>query len=573
MDLSDLHSVRPLEQSIDHVDALPPGTRLGEFELRGLIGVGGFGMVYRAFDHILQRTVAIKEYLPGAMASRRDGQIVVRAPADHEAYAAGLAAFVNEARLLARFDHPSLVKVLRFWEADGTAYMVMPLYKGVTLKQARGMIDEPPTEAWLRKVMWSVLQVLKLLHEQYFIHRDISPDNVFLQDIGPPILLDLGSARMAISEHERRHTAVLKVNYAPIEQYAQSEGIAEGPWTDIYSLAAVIYGVVRNDPPLPATLRAVRERMPTMIHVARTVQVHFGRSYTREFAVAIDRALRVQPEDRPQSVAAFIALLNLKAPAGMEGFDWWREVEEAELASVPKRSWGLWNRRVLPLEGGAAGRNGGGAWKQTWQREAVVSRTFEPSRGDTRAPLSTLEFTSTLGVAAPPRPVRVLGRQVRRIGMVMGLLAVSVTALWMIRSTDRGPAAVLASAKPAASAATHQAKAGAEGQRKAAVAPVVRSPVEQADQRDDQRADVVAAKAAPKVTPRKKIESVPVPAVAAETSKRELVVQTELCAETNFLTRPMCLHRECQKPEYAQQQICVEAREREQQKNAQMGRI
>ena len=133
---------------VSHIDALPPGTRLAEFEILGLLGVGGFGMVYKAFDHSLHRAVAIKEYMPSALAGRSQGQSLwVRSSSDQQTFQAGLVSFVGEARLLAQFDHPSLVKVFRFWEANNTAYMVMPLYSGMTLKQARAQMRTPPPEA------------------------------------------------------------------------------------------------------------------------------------------------------------------------------------------------------------------------------------------------------------------------------------------------------------------------------------------------------------------------------------------------------------------------------------------
>lgn len=235
---------------VSHVDALPPGTRLAEFEILGLLGVGGFGMVYKAFDHSLHRAVAIKEYMPTALAGRVHGQSLgVRSSSDQQTFQAGLASFVGEARLLAQFDHPSLVKVFRFWEANNTAYMVMPLYSGMTFKQARAQMRTPPPEAWLRKVLWSVLGALRVLHDGKTLHRDISPDNIFLQDYGPPVLLDLGAARHAINDQGRQHTAVLKVNYAPIEQYSETDDdLRQGPWSDLYSLAAVVHGCAQLSP-------------------------------------------------------------------------------------------------------------------------------------------------------------------------------------------------------------------------------------------------------------------------------------------------------------------------------------
>src|SRR5688572_5588910 len=132
--------------------ALPVGLRLGEFEIRSVLGVGGFGIVYHAFDHALERDVAIKEYMPSSMAARSEDTLHVSllSQGHAETFTLGLKSFVNEARLLARFDHPSLVKVHRFWEANGTAYMVMPLYRGRTLKALRLAAGRAPDEAWLR---------------------------------------------------------------------------------------------------------------------------------------------------------------------------------------------------------------------------------------------------------------------------------------------------------------------------------------------------------------------------------------------------------------------------------------
>ncbi|CAN7412291.1 serine/threonine protein kinase [Acidovorax sp. LjRoot117] len=309
---------------ISHTDALPPGTRLAEFEILGLLGVGGFGMVYKAFDHSLHRAVAIKEYMPSALAGRSEGQSLwVRSSSDQQTFRAGLASFVGEARLLAQFDHPSLVKVFRFWEANNTAYMVMPLYTGMTFKQARAQMRTPPSEAWLRKLLWSILGALRVLHEGKTLHRDISPDNIFLQDNGPPVLLDLGAARHAINDQDRKHTAVLKVNYAPIEQYSDGdEELRQGPWSDLYSLAAVMHGCLCNDTPLPATLRSIRDRMVSFSRVARTVKRQFGVEYSAPFVAAIAKSLALRPADRPQNIDEFLQIMEMTtAPEGSEHFD------------------------------------------------------------------------------------------------------------------------------------------------------------------------------------------------------------------------------------------------------------
>ena len=177
--------------------------------------------------------------------------------------------------------------------------MAMPLYQGITLKQARLQMSGPPPEDWLRVVLWSVLEALKVLHSSDALHRDVSPDNIFLQDAGPPVLLDLGAARLAVIEGNKKHTAVLKVNYAPIEQYADATDLREGPWTDIYALAAVIHGCICNEAPLPATFRVVRDRLPAMAKIAKTTNTHFGQPYSSAFIKAIDHALAVQPRGSP----------------------------------------------------------------------------------------------------------------------------------------------------------------------------------------------------------------------------------------------------------------------------------
>ena len=311
------------EPPLVHADALPVGTKLGEFEILSLLGVGGFGMVYRAYDHSLHRTVAIKEYMPSAMAGRSQGlTMATRSSTDQQTLITGLRSFVSEARLLAQFDHPSLVKVYRFWEANNTAYMSMPLYRGMTLRQARSLLRSPPTEEWLRTVLWAILGALKYLHENNIVHRDVSPDNIFLQELGPPVLLDLGAARRTIADTSHRHTAILKVNYAPIEQYAGAGDMRQGPWTDLYSVAAVIHGCLCNEPPLPATFRVLRDRMPTFTSVAKTVETHFGQLYSAEFVRAIEHAMAIQPQNRPQSVQDFCEEMSLHPPEDIQRFAW-----------------------------------------------------------------------------------------------------------------------------------------------------------------------------------------------------------------------------------------------------------
>ncbi len=290
-------------------DALPAGTRLDEFEVLCVLGAGGFGIVYLALDHALMRQVAIKEYMPSALAARAMGAwVALRGPQYADTFAAGLRSFVNEAQLLANFDHPSLVKVHRFWEDNGTAYMVMQYYPGRTLKQERGALQEPLSEAWLRALMEPMLEALDVLHREGVYHRDVSPDNILVQLEGPPVLLDFGAARKVIGDCTQTITTILKPSFAPVEQYADVAGMRQGPWTDLYALAAVAYYMIQGQPPVPAVARAVRDSQ-------RPLAASPGK-LSPVFLQALDWALAVAPEDRPQDVSQMREALSgrLKRP-------------------------------------------------------------------------------------------------------------------------------------------------------------------------------------------------------------------------------------------------------------------
>ena len=295
-------------------DALAPGTRLGEFEIERVLGVGGFGIVYLAFDHALERRVALKEYMPSTLAARRSGlQVAVRSRAHAETFGAGLRSFVNEARLLARFDHPALVKVHRFWESNGTAYMAMSYCEGQTLGSARAAMGSPPNEAWLLTLTDAVLGALETLHREQVYHRDVAPDNIMLLPSGAPVLLDFGAARHVIGDSQRALTAIVKPNFASIEQYAEAGALRQGPWSDIYSLGAVLHFCLIGRAPMPATLRVVRDELPSLRELRQELVAADGTRYSDAFLGAIDTALAVLPDGRPQSAAAFSALLRGQA--------------------------------------------------------------------------------------------------------------------------------------------------------------------------------------------------------------------------------------------------------------------
>jgi serine/threonine protein kinase len=286
-------------------NVLPNGTQLNEFEIVGLIGEGGFGIVYLAYDHSLNRHVALKEYMPSALASRtRTLCVTVKSQNHSDNFAIGLKSFINEARMLAQFDSPSLVKVYRFWEANGTAYMVMPYYEGITLKQALKEGRIIPSEYWIKSILANLLDAVEMMHQAQCFHRDIAPDNILLLNDGSPVLLDLGAARQVIGDLTQCLTVIVKPGFAPIEQYANVPGLKQGAWTDVYALAAVVYYLISGKPP-PAVARVVSDKMVPARIAGK------GR-YSEAFLAGIDKALGVMPEQRIQSIPELRAALGIR---------------------------------------------------------------------------------------------------------------------------------------------------------------------------------------------------------------------------------------------------------------------
>lgn len=283
---------------------LPLGTMIEGFEIRGVIGVGGFGIVYKAWDAMLERQVALKEYLPASLAQRMpEGQVKVRDRCHNSTYETGLKSFVNEARLLAQFDHAALVKVYRFWEMAGTAYMVMPLYEGITLKQymqqrieqGEATLPEGQLLTWLV----ALTEALEVMHKQQCYHRDISLENIIIHaSTGLPILLDFGAARRVIGNVSQPFTVILKASYAPIEQYAEVPSMTQGPWTDVYALAAVAHFLMTGKTPPASVGRLVND---SYVPLYTQNQLPFSAQIRR----AVDSALAVQPQDRTASMTQF----------------------------------------------------------------------------------------------------------------------------------------------------------------------------------------------------------------------------------------------------------------------------
>ncbi len=295
------------EESSD-ANLLPMGTRVAEFEVTRIIGQGGFGVVYEAWDHTLERVVAIKEYMPTALANRRaDGSVVPISQRHQETFDVGMRSFINEARLLAQFDHPSLLKVYRFWQERGTTYMVMPCYKGDTLKQALADTQTQVKQPWLLDIIDGVTQALAVMHRANCYHRDIAPDNIMLlESNGLPVVLDFGAARRVITNVTQAITVILKPGYAPIEQYSETPEMTQGAWTDVYALSAVMHVAVTGRSPPPSVARLLNDRYVPLAGDAVLLQ-----RFSNQVLSGIDAGLGVRPESRPQSMAQFRLALGL----------------------------------------------------------------------------------------------------------------------------------------------------------------------------------------------------------------------------------------------------------------------
>ena len=287
---------------------LAVGSRLAEFEITRAIGQGGFGVVYEAWDHTLERVVAVKEYLPTSLSTRQaDGSVVPLSERHRETFDLGMRSFINEARLLAQFDHPSLLKVYRFWQERGTTYMVMPFYRGDTLRQALAAIPGGVDEGWLMRIMDGVTQALAVMHRANCYHRDIAPDNIILlEESGRPVVLDFGAARRVITDKTQAITVILKPGYAPIEQYAEMPDMSQGAWTDVYALAAVMHVAVCGRAPPPSVARLLADS-----YVPLASNEILRQRYSARLLEAIDAGLGVRPESRPQSMAELRAALDL----------------------------------------------------------------------------------------------------------------------------------------------------------------------------------------------------------------------------------------------------------------------
>lgn len=291
---------------------LPPGTTVmnGQYLVGKVLGKpGGFGITYLGWDSQLATFVAIKEYLPRELASRHFDRLTVTAhtSGDVDNFRYGLEQFLHEARILAQFDHPNVVRVRSFFQENGTAYLVMDYLQGTNLADHLAVIGGRMSERAALDTLLPLLDGLREVHSKGFLHRDIKPQNIYITNNGRAILLDFGTARQSMSALNRGMTTILTPGYAPWEQYHRHG--KQGAWTDIYACAATIYHIVTGIVPPEAAERVAQDELAPPAQFSPGLSPNFNR--------AILQALSIDPANRPQTVADFQDALTGKISVTM----------------------------------------------------------------------------------------------------------------------------------------------------------------------------------------------------------------------------------------------------------------
>jgi serine/threonine protein kinase/peptidoglycan hydrolase-like protein with peptidoglycan-binding domain len=284
--------------------ALPAGYRVQQYEIVSVLGQGGFGITYLARDTTLKRDVAIKEYLPVALALRDGGTMVLpRSTELSQDFLWGRERFLEEARTLATLGHvPAIVRVHDFLEANGTAYMVMGLAQGETLERRLKRDGRLPPRA-VERLLDPLLDGLQAVHAAGFLHRDIKPANIIVDADANPTLVDFGASRAAMAGHSEAMTAIFTPGYAAAEQFTAAR---QGPWTDIYGAAATVYHAITGAPPPSAFERMIDDGY---VPLGKLLPAGFGQG----LLVGIDAGLAVRASDRPQTIAGWRPILSAAA--------------------------------------------------------------------------------------------------------------------------------------------------------------------------------------------------------------------------------------------------------------------
>lgn len=298
---------------------LAQGTRLkgGQYTLGKVLGQGGFGITYLGADTRRQQPVAIKELFPEG-AVRRASRVIPPTSLAGNGFLETMKRFEDEARLLARFNHPGIVKVFDVFEENGTAYLVMEFLRGQTLGKRLEQVGKLPAGE-VQAIAVKLADALEVVHKAGLLHRDIKPDNVFLTEEGRVVLIDFGSARQFARGKTITHTRLVTPGYAPLEQYGSAGKF--GPYTDLYALGATLYHALTGAPP-PAATDRIQSNLAIRLPPATPDGLADDAQRNTRLEQAVNKALEIRVDERPQSVAEFRALLlgrSRPAPAPNTG--------------------------------------------------------------------------------------------------------------------------------------------------------------------------------------------------------------------------------------------------------------
>jgi len=307
-------------QSPPDLLALPVGARVGVYVIEAVLGSGGFGITYRVRHETLNKQFALKEYFPRQFSYRDKTSVEPTATSEKE-YAWGLDRFVKEARALAKFKHPAILDVSDIFAANNTAYMVLAYEEAPNLGDWLNALDRPASQEELDRLAAPLLNALELVHGHGMLHRDIAPDNILVRPDGTPVLIDFGAARDDLQHRLAPVTAVIKPGYSPPEQY-EASALRQGPWSDIYGFGATLYCAIAGALPVDS-----EERFDSRVRTEAALRARG--SYRKGFLDAIDWAMELQPEKRPQSAAEWRTKLL---------FD---EAAQANKAKEPPRRTGI----------------------------------------------------------------------------------------------------------------------------------------------------------------------------------------------------------------------------------------
>ena len=276
---------------------------LREYRIVEVLGVGGFGITYKVYDTNLDTMMAIKEYMPKQFASRTNNTTVTCISKDKDTFEWGKSRFLEEARILRKFDHPSIVKVLNLFEANNTAYFVMDYYEGETLeKYLKERADKEFSQEEILTIMMPITEGLKEVHSKGYLHRDISPDNIFLRVNKLPVLIDFGASRNALGNKSQNISAIIKHGYSPPEQYTSNT--RQDAATDIYALSAVIYQMITGEVPPESPQRQTEILNGNKDPIKNIVEEYKGK-YSDSFLKTVQKGLALLQKDRIQTISEF----------------------------------------------------------------------------------------------------------------------------------------------------------------------------------------------------------------------------------------------------------------------------